>query len=69
MTAFPELGTALKKSALRNGLILRVDPTWFAVSPALTAQEADIDEMCELIERALVEALEVATCRRQEARA
>jgi len=59
---FPEgkkLGNALKKTALKNGIILRIDPDWFAVSPPLIADEADIDEMCDLIERCLVEALEM----------
>lgn len=54
----PEIGKALKKSALKNGLILRVDPTWFAVAPALTAEESDLDEMCGLIEKSLSDALE-----------
>jgi len=31
MQPFPELGKALKRTALDNGLILRVDPSWFAV--------------------------------------
>jgi adenosylmethionine-8-amino-7-oxononanoate aminotransferase len=57
MTPFPELGTALKTTALENGLILRIDPTWFAVAPALIAEESDLDEMCGLIEKSLVEAL------------
>jgi adenosylmethionine-8-amino-7-oxononanoate aminotransferase len=51
------IGPVLKRTALKNGIILRVDPSWFAVSPALVATQADIDEMCELIERSLVEAL------------
>jgi len=55
---FPELGTAMKKAALKNGIILRVDPSWFAVSPALVATDAELDEMCELIEKSLVAALE-----------
>ncbi len=55
---FPELGTAMKKAALKNGIILRVDPSWFAVSPALVASDAELDEMCELIEKSLVAALE-----------
>jgi hypothetical protein len=38
---------------------MRVDPTWFAVAPALTAQESDIDEMVDLIERSLLDALEM----------
>jgi adenosylmethionine-8-amino-7-oxononanoate aminotransferase len=54
-----ELGNALKRSALENGLILRVDPTWFAVAPALTATEEQIDEMCGLIEKSLEAALEL----------
>jgi 4-aminobutyrate aminotransferase-like enzyme len=56
---FPALGQALKKTALNNGLIMRVDPHWFAVAPALLAEKAQIDEMCELIERSLLDALEI----------
>jgi adenosylmethionine-8-amino-7-oxononanoate aminotransferase len=58
MDPFPELGKALKRIAVDNGLILRVDPSWFAVAPALTATEEQIDEMCDLIESSLVAALE-----------
>ena len=54
---FPELGMALMKTALKNGIILRVDPSWFAVAPALIATEAQLDEMCGLIEKSLVEAI------------
>jgi adenosylmethionine-8-amino-7-oxononanoate aminotransferase len=61
MAPWPELGTALKKSAIRNGIIMRIDPTWFAVSPALTATTAEIDEMCDLIERSLAEALDIVS--------
>lgn len=57
MQPFPELGSALKKTALRNGLILRVDPTWFAVAPALIAEEEDLAEMCDLIGKSLQDAL------------
>jgi beta-alanine--pyruvate transaminase len=53
-----KLGAALKRTARRNGLIMRIDPDWFAVAPALIAEEADIDEMCELIEKSLREAIE-----------
>ena len=56
---FPELGRALKKTALDNGLILRVDPSWFAVGPALTITEAQINELCELIDKSLVDALAI----------
>ena len=58
MAPFPELGQALKKTALENGLIMRIDPNWFAVAPALIAERGDIDEMCELVEKSLKEALE-----------
>jgi adenosylmethionine-8-amino-7-oxononanoate aminotransferase len=54
---FPELGAALKRTSLENGLILRVDPSWFAVAPPLIATESDLEEMCGLIERSLEEAL------------
>jgi adenosylmethionine-8-amino-7-oxononanoate aminotransferase len=55
-----ELGPALKRTALENGIILRVDPMWFAVAPPLIAEEADLDEMCSLIEKSLRDALERA---------
>ena len=61
MEPFPKgnkLGDALKKTAIENGLILRVDPDWFAVAPALNATQAEIDEMCELIEKSLKQALD-----------
>lgn len=56
---FPELGRALKRTALNNGLIMRIDPTWFAVAPALIAEREDIDELVDLIERSLLDALEM----------
>ena len=52
-----KLGSALQRTALQNGIILRIDPDWFAVSPPLIAEEDDIDEMCDLIERSLEDAL------------
>lgn len=52
-----KLGDALKKTALKNGLIMRIDPDWFAVSPPLIAEESDLDEMCALIEKSLLEAV------------
>ena len=58
MAPFPELGRALKKTALQNGLIIRIDPNWFAVAPALIATEGDLDELVDLVEKSLVEALE-----------
>ena len=62
MEPFPEgrkLGLAMKKTALDNGLIMRIDADWFAVSPPLIADESDIDYLCDLIERSLLDALEV----------
>jgi len=54
----PDLGVALKRTALQNGVILRVDPNWFAVSPPLIAEESDLDEMCALIEKSLLQAID-----------
>lgn len=59
MQPFPELGNALKITALKHGLIMRIDPSWFAVAPPLISEEADIDEMCELIEKSLLDALKM----------
>jgi len=59
MAPFPALGQALKVSALKNGLIMRIDPSWFAVAPPVIAEKSDIDEMCERIEKSLVDALEM----------
>jgi len=61
LAPFPELGAAIKRAALKNGLILRVDPSWFAVSPALIATDAELDEMCDLIEKSFLAGLEEAT--------
>jgi adenosylmethionine-8-amino-7-oxononanoate aminotransferase len=55
---FPALGKELKKAAMEHGIVLRIDPSWFAVAPPLIAEEQDIDEMCELIDRSLRTALE-----------
>jgi adenosylmethionine-8-amino-7-oxononanoate aminotransferase len=57
MQPFPELGNELKKTSLEHGIILRVDPSWFAVAPPLIAEEADLDEMCDLIDLSLRTAL------------
>jgi adenosylmethionine-8-amino-7-oxononanoate aminotransferase len=58
LAPFPELGHALRRTAINNGLIMRVDPHWFAVAPALIAERSDIDELVDLIERSLLDALE-----------
>jgi adenosylmethionine-8-amino-7-oxononanoate aminotransferase len=48
----------MRHTALENGLILRVDPTWFAVAPPLIAEESDLERMCDLIEKSLSAALQ-----------
>lgn len=58
MEPFPQLGKELKRAALEHGIILRVDPSWFAVAPPLIAEEKDLDEMCDLIEMSLRTALD-----------
>jgi 4-aminobutyrate aminotransferase-like enzyme len=58
LAPYPELGMALKRTALKNRLILRVDPTWFAVAPALTAELSGLDELCQHIEKSLADALD-----------
>ena len=57
MEPFPELGRALKRTALANGVILRVDPSWFAVVPALVIQRQEVDELFGLVEKSLKDAL------------
>jgi adenosylmethionine-8-amino-7-oxononanoate aminotransferase len=57
MAPFPQLGNELKKTALEHGIILRIDPSWFAVAPPLIAEEEDLDEMCHLIDLSLKAAL------------
>ena len=57
MAPFPELGAAMKRTALDAGLIIRVDLTWFAVSPALTATDAEVDALADLVELSLTNAL------------
>ena len=58
MEPYPELGRALKKTALKNGLIMRIDPSWFALAPALIASKEDIDQLVELVDSSLKAALE-----------
>jgi adenosylmethionine-8-amino-7-oxononanoate aminotransferase len=53
------LGPLLKNTAIQNGLILRIDPDWFAVCPALIAELSDIDEMVGRIDKSLDEALKL----------
>lgn len=52
-----KLGDALRQTAIKNGIILRIHSDWFSVAPPLIVSEADLDEMMSLIEKSLVEAL------------
>jgi adenosylmethionine-8-amino-7-oxononanoate aminotransferase len=55
----PLLGEQLRKTALQRGVILRIDPGWFAVAPPVIAEESDIHEMCERIELSVRDAIEM----------
>jgi len=54
-----KLGDALKKTAIENGIILRIDPDWFAIAPPITSTDEEIEEMCDLIEKSLVDAIKM----------
>ena len=59
---FPDgrkLGTALKQTAIENGVIMRIDPDWFAVAPPIVSTDEEIEEMCDLIEKSLVDAIKM----------
>ena len=52
-------GAALKKTAMKNGVILRIDHDWFAVAPPLISTKEQLEEMCDLIEKSVKEALDM----------
>lgn len=52
-------GSALKKTAIKNGVILRIDHDWFAVAPPLISTDEQLEEMCDLIEKSVKEALDI----------
>ena len=56
-----KLGSALKRTAAKNGIVLRTDPDWFSISPPLIITDEQADEMCDLIERSLKDALDMVT--------
>ncbi len=59
---FPDgnkLGAALKKTAISNGIVMRIDPDWFAVAPPIVSTEEEIEEMCDLVEKSLIDAIKM----------
>jgi len=54
-----KLGHALKKTALEQGLIMRIDNDWFSVCPPLIAEESDVDELYGRLEISVKDALDV----------
>ena len=53
----PRVGAALGRRAIGDGLILRIDPGWFAIAPALTASRDQLGEICDRIEASLQAAI------------
>ncbi len=53
----PRVGTALARRAVGDGIILRVDPGWFAIAPALTAGRDELAAICDRIEASLQAAI------------
>ncbi len=53
-TAF---GVRVGRRALANGLLCRFDPNWLAFGPPLVTTAEQIDEMVELLDRSIAEAL------------
>ncbi len=49
------LGRQIGKRALELGLIVRSDPDWFALAPALIIGREDLDRMLEILEQAIAE--------------
>jgi adenosylmethionine-8-amino-7-oxononanoate aminotransferase len=50
-------GVRVGRRALANGLLCRFDPNWLAFGPPLVSTAEQIDEMVELLDRSVVEAL------------
>jgi adenosylmethionine-8-amino-7-oxononanoate aminotransferase len=53
----PPLGEKIARAARRNGLIVRMDPHWIGLAPPLIISEKQIDELVEILERSISEAL------------
>ncbi len=54
---YGSIGEALKRTAPKNGLLMRINPDWFAIAPALNATKEQLDELCDKIEVSVKDAL------------
>lgn len=52
------IGVKLRKACIKNGLLLRTDPNWFAVAPPLISNKDDIDEIFEILDQSMGEVLD-----------
>ena len=52
-----KIGVKIGKQALKNGLITRFDPDWFALAPPLVVDEGDIDEMMDILLKSVEEVM------------
>ena len=52
-----KIGLRIGKQALRNGLLIRFDPTWIAFGPPLVVTQQDIDAMVAILEQSMREVL------------
>jgi adenosylmethionine-8-amino-7-oxononanoate aminotransferase len=50
-------GVRVGRRALANGLLCRFDPHWLAFGPPLTVTAEQVDEMVDVLDRSLGEAL------------
>ena len=57
---FPEeisLGSQIGQVALQHGLLIRFDPHWIALAPALVVTENDIDEIVRILDATIKEVM------------
>jgi len=50
---FTSFGNLFKQETLKNGLILRIDPHWFSMSPPLVCTFSEIDELFYIIDKSI----------------
>ena len=51
-------GVKVGRRALENGLLCRFDPGWIALGPPLVVTAGEIDEIVDILDRSMGEALE-----------